>query len=1002
MEFRILGTLEVHADGRAVAVGGAKPRALLAVLLLQPNQPVSAERLSVALWGEDAPAGAVKTIHVHVSRLRRALGDPTVLATTAAGYQLRVGADELDAERFERLAAEGHQTLADGRPERAAGVLREALSLWRGPALADFAFDSFAQAEIARLEEERLAALEARVDADLAVGRHGELAGELQQLVAVHPLREHLQGQLMLALYRSGRQADALHAYHEARDVLVEQLGIEPRPELRALQRAMLTHDPSLDLEPRPRPVARADDRAMAAARLPLPPTPTIGRDKDLAALRDVVREPASRLVTVVGPGGVGKTRLALELARGIGDEFRDGAHFIALAPVTGHEHVASTIARQLDVVLMPSESAEQALARHLGDREVLLVLDNFEHVLDAAPLVGHLLAATTRLRLLVTSREPLRLRAERLFRLAPLALPAVEANGDETSAEEAPAVELFVAVARAQDASFELGDDNAPAIVRVCRRLDGLPLAIELAGARVGLLTVPELADRLREGLDALGSASRDAPARQRTLTATLEWSYALLTPDERAPLAGLAAFAGGCTVDAAEAVTEASLDVLEALVAKNLVVRRPVPNAPTRLALLETVGAFARDRLAERADGDGLRRRHCDYYLALAERAAPELERSDAAALMAELDREVHNLRAALTWALDRCDPERALRLATALQEYWDRREQGREGARWLRAALALPGDVPTSLRAAALGACAFCLTTAAAVEDAEAAARESLELARSIGDVAQCAASMSVLALAALNVHRVTDAYRYATEAEHLAREARDEPKQVRALHVRAIMAPTLTEALSLGQQVAAAYRRTDNHRQLASLQTSLTYTALFHDDHAAAQELTVEALRSADVLGDPLVLSFANGNDGLVALLAGDDARASEAFTRELRLADRHRYDRMLYEAIDGLAGVAAARGKDRLAARLRGAAEATGPDRHDPAIDRQLEDRWFRPARARLGERSWHEAHAGGAALTPRQAVDTALRAHLEERTSPVHAAHEVRERGRLA
>jgi predicted ATPase len=782
----------------------------------------------------------------------------------------------------------------------------------------------------------------------------------------------------MLSLYRSGRQADALQAYRDARDVLVEQLGIEPGPELHALERAVLAHDPALDLA---RPAVRAAERA-SAARLPAPPTPTIGREADLARLRGLLVESAGRLVTVVGPGGVGKTRLALELARGIGQQFADGAYFVTLAPVTGQEHVASTIARQLDVVLLPSESAEDGLARHLGDRELLLVLDNFEHVLGAAPLVGNLLASTTSLTVLVTSREPLRVRAERLFRLDPLALPPVEADGDRAGVEEAPAVALFVAVARARDPSFALSAENAPAVARVCQRLDGLPLAIELAAARVGLLTVSELAARLRDGLEALGSGTRDAPARQRTLAATLEWSYGLLTPDERAALAGLAVFAGGCTLDAAQAVTGASLDVLEALVEKNLVVRRPVPDESIRLTLLETVADFARDRLAERADEVALRRGHCDHYLALAERAAPELERSDPPALIAELDCEVHNLRAALAWALDGHAALPALRLATALKEYWNFRDLGREGARWLRAALALPDDdPPASVRAAALGAYADCLLRTDTLAHAEAAARESLALARSIGDVAQCAASTIALAVAALDAHRSEDGYRYATEAERLAREARDEPKRVNALHIKALSAPTLKEALALGELAAAAYQSAGSGRRLAVLHSSLTYIALVHGDHAAAQRLTPEALQSAEAVGDPFVLSFAHGNEGLVALLTGDVGRAAHAFTRELELATRYQHDLMLYEAINGLAGVAASRFEDERAARLLGAAEGTRPERHEPAIAGQLQNRLFAPARARIGDRAWQSAYAAGAALTQQQAVETALTAH---------------------
>jgi hypothetical protein len=307
----------------------------------------------------------------------------------------------------------------------------------------------------------------------------------------------------------------------------------------------------------------------------------------------------------------------------------------------------------------------------------------------------------------------------------------------------------------------------------------------------------------------------------------------------------------------------------------------------------------------------------------------------------------------------------------------------QQFRAGSR-PRAALALADDeVPASLRAAALAALAFCLAEPDTFDAAEAAANESLELARSIGDVAQCASSTLAPASAALNVNHVADSYRYATDAERLARQAHDEPTRVAALRIRALMAPTLAEALALGEQAAAAHRREGSNRRLAALQTSLIYTALYHGDYAAAQELNAEALRLAEELGDPHVSTIAHGNAGLVALLTGDATLASRAFAQELRLANRHWYDRMLYEPISGLAGVAAARGEDELAARLSGAAEATGSDRHDPVIAAQLEERCFAPARARLGEPAWRSAHTAGAELTPRQAVDTALSSHLE-------------------
>ena len=319
MDFRILGPLEVRSDHGAVALGGVKPRAVLAMLLLNANEPVSAERLAIALWGEDAPANAAKTVQVYVSRLRKALDDPEIVATTPAGYRLRVDADELDAERFERLVEDGRRALDAGQPEHAGTILREALALWRGPPLADLAFEPFAQTEIARLEEQRLSALEARVEADLAAGRHAALVGELQQLVAMHPTRERLAGQLMLALYRCGRQTDALEAYREARRGLVDEVGVEPGPELRRLHEAILRQDASL--EP-PAVLAELPDE-LDTARAP----PLAGRDAELACLRERwerARGGTGALVVLSGQHGIGKSRLAAELANEVHREAAD------------------------------------------------------------------------------------------------------------------------------------------------------------------------------------------------------------------------------------------------------------------------------------------------------------------------------------------------------------------------------------------------------------------------------------------------------------------------------------------------------------------------------------------------------------------------------------------------------------------------------------------------------------------------------------------------------
>jgi predicted ATPase/DNA-binding SARP family transcriptional activator len=824
MEFKVLGPLEVCRNGQALAMPGGKPRALLAVLLLHANEPVSAEHLAMALWGEEAPAGAMRTVQVYVSRLRKALGDDGVLASTAAGYRLRVAPGELDAERFEQLLDQGRRALADANADQAAGVLREALELWRGPALADLAFEPFTQAEIARLEEQRLAAVEARVEADLAAGRHAELVPELQRLVAEHPVRESLHGHLIRALYRAGRQADALSAYRHARELLVEQLGIEPRAELRALERAVLAQDPALDLAEREtttgRWAANAEFSGAERVRVPLSPTQTVGRMRAIAALEAAIGTWSGRLVTVVGAGGVGKTRVAIELARAVGPGLRDGAVFVSLAALESPEHVASTIARELDVTPAQKDSVERALARHLARRELLLVLDNFEHLLDAAPLVADLLAKAPALRVLATSREPLRLRAEQLFRLEPL--PVTPEHGGR---EPAPAVALFAGAVRARDPAFTLTEEDLPAIVEVCWRLDDLPLAIELAAGRVGLLSPFELAARLRSGLDALGVAPRDAPIRQRTLTATLEWSYELLSPGEQRLLAGLAVFAGGCSLDAAQAVTRTTLEALESLVDKNLLLAETAHDGHGRLAMLETVRAFARRRLEQDPNAESVARRHCEYYVEVAERTQPELELTSSQALVAELDRELDNLRAAFAWALAHA-PVLALKLAAATQRYWFLSSVRSEAEEWLTAALALPAEsVPVAVRAAALQHYGFVLAKQGTTEEAERAARESLELWRSLGNLTGCARSSAVLSHVLMWTDRTREAYDCAAEALRLADLAADQQARVWALDHMAMLAPTVSEALSLGEQASAAWRAVGNQRQFAALQTSL---------------------------------------------------------------------------------------------------------------------------------------------------------------------------------
>jgi DNA-binding SARP family transcriptional activator len=473
MEFRILGPLEVLADGRVVALEAPKPRALLALLLLRANEPVSRDRLIEDLWAGRPPSTATQSLRTYVFQLRKALGR-AVIGTAPSGYELRASPASIDAHRFEDLLVEARSEA----PAAAARTLREALALWRGAALADFAFESWAQVEIARLEELRVEALEERIDADLALGRAADVVAEIEGLAAQHPLRERLRGQLMLALYRCGRQADALAAFRDGRRALVEELGIEPEPALRDLERAILDHDPELNLLSAARPATGLRRR----------PTSFVGRTRELRDVRALLEDDDVRLVTLTGAAGSGKTRLAFEAIGAL--ERSAEALVVELAHVFDASLVAATVADALGIRERPGRTRAEALIDHLRHRRVLFMLDNFEQVVAAAPLLQEVVAEAVGVKLLVTSRTPLGIPAERVYPVPPLELPDPSRPRTVARLRRAEAVQLYCERAREARPGFRLTDANADAVAELCVRLDGLPLALELAAARSNVLS--------------------------------------------------------------------------------------------------------------------------------------------------------------------------------------------------------------------------------------------------------------------------------------------------------------------------------------------------------------------------------------------------------------------------------------------------------------------------------------------------------------------------------
>lgn len=505
LAFGILGPLQVTKGGRALPLGGTKQRALLAALLLERDRVVGRDHLVDALWGDRPPVSAANSVHIYVSKLRRLLddgarGNGSVLRTEPPGYLLCVPASAVDATEFARLLAEGKGALADGAWADAESVLVRALALWRGPALADLTFERYFQPEIARLEGLRLEGLTGRVEALLGLERHAEALAELGTLVAEHPLDERLRALLMVAFYRAGRQQEALETYRAFRDRLAEDLGLEPTPELRTLEQAILRQDPSLGsiapLAPRRGAAVRRLPSTRVGTSVPIPSTPIVGRARELAETAKLLAN--HRLVTLTGAGGSGKTRLALELATAVAGRFPDGVFWVPLQAHRDPALVESAIATAV--------GADGPLAEHIESKQMLLLLDNFEQIVQAAPTVSALVAQTPHARFLVTSRQALDLELEQRYEVEPLS--------------EADAVVLFCQRA----ASVTPGFRPTPAVDEICRRLDGLPLAVELAAARVVLLEPEELLARLDTVLPLLASRARDVPDRQRTLRATLD----------------------------------------------------------------------------------------------------------------------------------------------------------------------------------------------------------------------------------------------------------------------------------------------------------------------------------------------------------------------------------------------------------------------------------------------------------------------------------------------
>jgi predicted ATPase/DNA-binding SARP family transcriptional activator len=917
MELGILGPLEVRDGSALVPVPGAKERALLADLVVNAGRVVSADRLVEDLWGDAPPGNPANTLQGRVSALRRALGPAGsgLVVTRPPGYVLATDPAAVDASRFERLVAEAMALGSTGAPH-ATRLLEEALGLWRGPALAEFADRPWAQAEAARLEELRLAATEALVELRLAAGGHARVVGELEALVAAHPTRERPRGQLMVALYRSGRQADALRVYAETRVTLAEELGIDPSPELQRLYQAILVQDPALEpAGPVPQPPRH---------NLPERLTSLVGRDQELREVAKLVE--AHRLVTVVGPGGAGKTTVAVELARRLGGGHPDGVWLVELAAVGDPALLAEVVGAALGLREEPPEPGTpstgpgERLAESLRDKALLLVLDNCEHLVAAcAELVGRLLRTAPGVRVLATSREVLRVAGEVVWPVPPLAVPGGDGAAPEMLAGY-DAVRLFAERAAAADPGFALDAASAPAVAELCRRLDGLPLAIELAAARVRVLPVPEIAARLGDRFRLLGGGDRTSDPRQRTLRATVDWSWELLEEPDRRLWRRLAVFPGGWTVAAAEAVCAGDgldedevLEGLFRLVDRSLVVAAGVE--PARFSMLESLRAYGAERLAETGEVEAVAARHTAFFLELAEEAATH---RTARPWLRRMRADYDNLRAALDRVVAAGDLDTALRLAGALGWYWST-DHTIEGRQRLAAVLALAdGRPPTPALARVLQVRAMVEVALAPTGATVAAARRSRELFERFGDRQGVAFSKLLIGWAELQRGGPGDAaLRLVEEADATFAELGDPWGQAFAGQSRAVFETYLhgpsERAQRAGRQALERYRALDDQFGLAQAQFNLAEMATALGDLDAARRGYEETLAAARDGGPLWALLASLTRLGALLILEGEEDRAAALHAEAVALARRSGQRRALGHLYNELGAVARARG-----------------------------------------------------------------------------------------
>ena len=959
---------------------------LVKLLALSPGHRLHREQIMDLLWPDLGRRAGSNNLRVVIHAARRTLDlDPNAASDylSLQGEQLALCPGEqlwVDVEAFEEAAA-------TARRSRELAAYRTALDLYAGDLLPEDRYEEWAEEHRRRLRETRLSLLLGLARLREERGEYSLAAEALQSVASQEPTNEESHASLMRLYALSDRRGEAIAQYGRLREVLSVQVGAEPSSATRRL-RDEIAAGRLPPAHPADSPPEEPSDAS--AHNLPAPRTSFVGREREMV---EVKRKLAmTSLLTLIGTGGSGKTRLTLEVARDLIGAYPDGVWLVELAPLSEGALVPQVVATTLRVQEQPGRPLLESLIDALGDKQMLVILDNCEHLIEsAARLTDTLLDSCPRLRVLATSREPLGATGELGWLVPSLSVPQAQHYPTIEELEGYESARLFADRASKRHPGFELTPENVTAVAQVCARLEGIPLAIELAAARVGMLSAEQISERLGHSLKLLKGDDRTADHRHQTLRATLDWSYELLSEPEQVLFRRFGAFAGGFTLEAAESVgaggdieEEDVLELLSYLVDKSLVVTEESWERGARYRLLEPVRQYAREKLRVSGEAEAVGRRHAEFFFALAEEAELELIRPRQAEWLDRLETEHDNLRAALSWALER-EVDLGPRMAGALCRFWHTRGYLSEGRRYLEEAVARSHVVPATVRAKALEGLGWIAEPQGDYERARVAYEKSLELYRSSKDKRGVANALGDLGSLALDQGDYARATSLLEESLTLHRELGSKEEVVGVLNGLGVLASAdgdRERSVSFFSEALALSRGSGSVRKNAVSLGNLGITMLVHGDTEQATVLLDESLALFRGIGDSSNIAIGLMYSALAALTRGDHERVKALSEESLKLLQKVEDKQHIADCLEIMAGGAGAQGQAQRAARLWGAAEAMREDIGVPLQpeDRKLLDPYLATARSSLGEVAWQATLAEGRAMMTEQAIEYALSA----------------------